>query len=116
MTNTAIDFDRKPTADMEPEFWAYWGFDYYGTELWTLVFVEEIRGGQARFEKEGVMARVDLDELRLPKLVCEECGEPAVEQPPADPRYATQRYSHSPGGEPLCPTIGPDGYEPCRAV
>jgi hypothetical protein len=120
VTNTAaaIDFSRKPTADMEPEFWAYFSTsDLPSCEAWTLVWVERVEGQRALVDFEDMPTWTSLDDLRLPKLVCEECGEPAQEQPPLfyGRPLGPQRFSHL-DGEPMCPTMGSDGYEPCRAV
>jgi hypothetical protein len=54
-------------------------------------------------------------------LVCPECGEDAVEQPPTAlvpyqaHEQAVPAYSH-PDGEPLCPVMGPRGYQPADPV
>ncbi|MGD9525313.1 hypothetical protein [Pseudonocardia sp.] len=54
-------------------------------------------------------------------LVCPECGEDAIEQPPAAlvpyeaHDLARPVYSH-PDGEPLCPVVGPHGYQPADPV
>jgi hypothetical protein len=48
--------------------------------------------------------------------VCSECGEPVTNTPPRcwtgalGPRPS---WSHL-DGEPLCPSIGPDGYQPAK--
>ncbi len=47
--------------------------------------------------------------------VCSQCGEPAKEAEPSSwaPAWSTTpQWSHQ-DGEPLCPVVGPDGYEPC---
>ena len=128
MTNTAIDFNRKPHASMEPEYWAYWHTsDLPSVEPWSLVFVVRHApwGSDGRWyalvEFGNDRFWASFDEMRLPLLVCEECGEPAQEQPPTSMGLASlrstklHRYSHL-DGEPLCPVMGADGYEPCRAV
>lgn len=48
-------------------------------------------------------------------LVCSECSEPAQDVPPTEwlvpaPR---PRWSHL-DGTPLCPVVGPNGYEPAQ--
>ena len=52
-------------------------------------------------------------------LICPECGEPACAAPPHDWPLSgwkpPPRTSHH-DGTPLCPTIGPDGYEPAEAT
>lgn len=54
-------------------------------------------------------------------LVCPECGEDAIDRPPTTlVPYASHGmdrpdYSH-PDGEPLCPVIGPHGYQPAEPV
>jgi hypothetical protein len=86
-----------------------------------------------RADRESRYARL-LDELDQPAggdqsatgadvvgLVCPECGEDAVEQPPAAlvpyeaHGQAVPAYSH-PDGEPLCPVMGPRGYQPADPV
>ncbi len=48
-------------------------------------------------------------------LACPECGEPARAVPPREPLLSgwkpRPRFSHH-DGTPLCPVVGPDGYEP----
>lgn len=122
---TPIDFSRKPSSDMEPEFFAYWfTADLPSAEPWSLVFVQQIMQMPATgtwyavVDFDDMPTYAPLDELRMPKLACAECGEPAQEQPPTAIRPAGapgQRYSHL-DGEPLCPVVGADGYEPCGVV
>lgn len=49
---------------------------------------------------------------------CEECGERAIEVEPTswNPCWGpVPQWSHE-DGEPLCPTVGPNGYQPCGVV
>ena len=52
-------------------------------------------------------------------LECPECGEDAVEQSPGTlvpyeaQGMAVPRYAHT-DGEPLCPVVGPSGYQPAQ--
>ncbi|MBL7491178.1 hypothetical protein I6A60_38635 [Frankia sp. AgB1.9] len=51
-------------------------------------------------------------------MVCPECGEPAVPHRPAVPAVAGRddgTWSHR-DGQPLCPVIGPHGYQPADPV
>ena len=48
--------------------------------------------------------------------LCPECGEQALNKPPRRwlPAWGpVPKFSHR-DGEPLCPVIGPDGYEPAQ--
>lgn len=57
----------------------------------------------------------------MPKMICPECGEEAVHRPPGIPfpweahGLNQPEWSHA-DGEPLCPVIGPHGYEPAQPV
>lgn len=49
-------------------------------------------------------------------LICPECGEPVVTQAPSSwlPAWGpAPAYSHL-DGEPLCPVVGPHGYQPAN--
>ncbi|MGH7918836.1 MAG: hypothetical protein ACREQM_02695 [Candidatus Dormibacteraceae bacterium] len=50
-------------------------------------------------------------------FVCPECGEPVQHVPPAGWLVPAPlpEWSHL-DGEPLCPIVGPHGYEPAQAV
>jgi hypothetical protein len=51
-------------------------------------------------------------------MVCPECDEPVVPRVPNTPVVAgraRQPWSHR-DGEPLCPVIGSDGYQPAAPV
>ena len=53
-----------------------------------------------------------------PALVCPECGEPAQARPPTSwtPAWGpAPAHSHT-DGEPLCPVVGPTGYQPATPV
>src|SRR5690349_21049392 len=50
--------------------------------------------------------------------LCPECGDPAVRRPPRvwTPAWGPRpTYSHS-DGQPLCPVVVPDGYQPAEPV
>ncbi len=52
----------------------------------------------------------------MSRPVCSECGEPAVEVEPSTwiPAWGERpSWSHE-DGEPLCPEVGPNGYQPCQ--
>ncbi|MBL1104912.1 hypothetical protein JK361_09950 [Streptomyces sp. 5-8] len=52
----------------------------------------------------------------MSRAVCSQCGEPAVEAEPSSwtPAWGdAPRWSHE-DGEPLCPVVGDNGYEPCQ--
>jgi hypothetical protein len=49
--------------------------------------------------------------------VCPECGEDAVAKPPTNDMTLAQRedqYSHAKDRTPLCPVIGPGGYQSAK--
>lgn len=51
-------------------------------------------------------------------MVCPECGEAAEYRAPSrwTPAWGeTPRWSHA-DGEPLCPVVGADGYQPAQPV
>ncbi|MBK8246355.1 MAG: hypothetical protein IPK85_03005 [Gemmatimonadetes bacterium] len=122
MTNTSIDFSMKPGPDWEAPFDAYFHTaDLPSCEPWTRVTVEAMTVRNSRpyalVDFEGMPTYASLDDLRLPAWVCEECGGRVIEQRPTacHGRYLHNTFSH-PDGEPLCPTVGAEGYEPCKAV
>ena len=51
-------------------------------------------------------------------LVCPECGEPALTRPPTTwtPTWGPRPAHSHPDGEPLCPVIGDDGYQPADPI
>lgn len=76
----------------------------------------EVRGGAVRVDDDGQARHVGPEAVGL---VCPECGDDAVEEPPQTvaPYSAhgldVPRYAH-PDGEPLCPVLGPSGYQPAQ--
>jgi hypothetical protein len=136
MTNTvpankvpAVDYSREVTTDYESDFWAWYNTsDVLGAvSPWALVRVTGFRSigpsgrWYAKFDHEGEMTFAQLRDLRLPGWTCPECGEVAVERPPVSMGLASLRstkphtFSHF-DGEPLCPVVGADGYEPAQPV
>lgn len=54
-------------------------------------------------------------------LTCPECGEPARPAPPHEWEWLLSGWKPRPAfshhdGTPLCPVIGPDGYEPADPI
>lgn len=52
------------------------------------------------------------------KIMCSECEEPAQVKPPTtwDSRWGPRPNVSHLDGEPLCPVVGDNGYEPGPAV
>jgi hypothetical protein len=118
----------RPELQDHPVYGRYWS----GPDEDSAGGGERLTEGE-RADRESRYARL-LDELDQPAgggqsatgtdvvgLVCPECGEDAIEQPPnslvpyAAHGLPVPAYSH-PDGEPLCPVMGSRGYQPAEPV